>query len=386
MQLLKTMKKIILSYIFLSVSFCSIGQKTFNLTVNIDKTIDAKNLYIYCDNGKNLIYATDSIKNNSLSIEGKYYSKYVTVHLIYDANSSNAFYHEFWITDKKAIIYLENKGEGGVLDTCILVNAIDIYKSNKKLSDSLNNYIIEETNNMSALWKNSGQYKNRSTFDSLQKERIISIMKKSCEYIKKHNNNYFYFWYFIDQYYEVSKTLFQKDTLLRLTIRDSLISIFPKKFILSFEGKKILEEVEVFLRPKTNIATPLFKVNDMSGNVIDIGRYKGKYVLLDFWASWCVPCMRSMPQLKEIRKKYPSDKLSIIGINYDRDTTAFTNAVRNEQLNWSQVFDKDNVMMKLFGETALPTWILINKEGIIIFNETGSDETDKLMKLIDGLF
>lgn len=380
------MKKVIFFYIFLSVSFCSIGQKAFNLTVNIDKTIDTKKLQVYCDNGLNLIYATDSIKNNSLSIKGKYFSKYVTIHIIYNVNGSNASYHEFWITDKKAKIYLENKGEGGILDTCILVNAIDIYKENKKLFDNLKNYAIVELKNMSALWKNKDKYKDRSTFDSLQKERLISIMNKSCEYIKKHNNSYFYFWYFIDQYYELSKTLFKKDTSLRLTIRDSLISIFPQKFISSFEGKKILQEIEVFLRPKINIAAPLFKVNDISGNVIDIDRYKGKYVLLDFWASWCPPCMRSMPLVKEIRKKYPPEELLIMGINYDTDSTAFTNAVRNEQLNWSQVFDKDNVMMKLFGETALPTWILINKEGIIIFNEAGSDKLDKLIKLLDSCF
>lgn len=380
------MKKVVLSYIFLSVSFCSIGQKAFNLTVNIDKTIDTKKLQIYCDNGENLIYPTDPIKNNFLSIKGKYYSKYVTVHMIYNANSSNAFYHEFWITDKKAIIDLKNKGVGDLFDNIRLANAIDIYKENKKLSDNLKNYTIDETNNMSALWKSIDQYKNRSTFDSLQKERFISILKKSSEYIKKHSNNYFYFWYFVDQYYEVSKTVFQKDTSLRLTIRDSLISIFPKKFISSFEGNKILQEINVFLRPKINIATPLFKVYDINGNVIDISRYKRKYILLDFWASWCPPCMRSMPLLKEIRKKYPLEKLLIIGINYDRDSTAFTNAVRNEQLNWTQVYDKDNVMMKLFGETPLPTWILINKEGIIIFNESGSDKTDKLIKLLNSLF
>lgn len=379
------MKKIILAYIFLSVSFCSVGQKAFNLTVNIDKTIDARKLLIYCNNGANDIYATDSFKNNSLSIKGKYYSKYVTVHLIYDANSSNAFYHEFWITDKKAIINLKGKAGGDLFDNCRLVNAIDIYKANKKLSDNLKNYTIDELNNMSALWKNSDQYKNRSTFDSLQKERFISILKKSSVYIKKHNNNYFYFWYFIDQYYEGSKIMFAKDTSLRLTIRDSLISIFPKKFISSFEGEKILQEIEVFLRPKINIPTPLFKVNDIDGNIIDINQYKGKYVLLDFWASWCPPCMRSMPLLKEIRKKYPREKLLIIGINYDRDSTALTKAVRDEQLNWGQIFDKDNVMMKLFGETALPTWILINKEGVIIFNESGSDKPGKLINLLDSL-
>lgn len=379
------MKKTILAYIFLSISFCSIGQKTFNLTVNIDKTIDTKKLQVYCDNGLNLIFPTDSFKNNSLSIKGKYYSKYVTVHMIYDANSSNAFYHEFWITDKKAIFYLKNKRDGDLFDSCKLVNAIDIAKANKKLSDNLKSYTIDELNNMGALWENKNQYKNRSTFDSLQREIFISMLKKISVYIKKHSNNYFYFWYFKDQFYGVSKTSFAKDTSLRLTIRDSLISIFPKKFISSFEGNQILQEIEVFLRPKINIPTPLFKVNDNNGNIIDITQYKGNYVLLDFWASWCPPCMRSMPLVKEIRKKYPPEKLLVIGINYDRDSTAFTKAVRNEQLNWSQVFDKDNAMMKLFGETPLPTWILINKEGVIIFNESGTDKLGNLINLLDSL-
>lgn len=378
------MKPITLIYIFLLFSSSSVAQKTFHLTVIIDKTIDIKKLNISCDNGKNMISATDSFKNNTLNITGEFYSKYVTVHMDYDANSSNAFYHEFWISDKKAIIYLKNNGVGDLFDNSRLINTIDILKENKKLFDNLKEFTIEELNKMNVLWENSNQYENRFTFDSLQREHFMSIMEKSSDYIKKHNNNYFYFWYFIHQYYEGSKIIFAKDTSLRLTIRDSLISIFPQKFITSFEGNKILQEIEVFLRPKINIATPLFKVNDMTGNLIDIDLLKGKYVLLDFWASWCPPCMRSIPILKEIYKKYPQEKLSIIGINYDKDSTAFANAVLKEQLNWSQVFDKDNVMMKLFGESALPTWILINKEGIIIFNESGSDKLDKLIKLLDG--
>lgn len=377
------MKQIIFLFLSLVVSFCSIGQKTFHLIVNVDTTIDTKKLHIFCENGMNSIYPTDSFKNNSLSMSGKYYSKYVTVHVDYDA-SSDAFYHVFWITDKKATINLKTI-TGDSFGDRKLVNAIDINKVNKELLDNLKNYTMEELNNMSALWKNSGQYKNRATFDSIQKGIFISMIEKSSEYIKKHNNDYFYFWYFTDQYYQVSKTLFAKDTSLRLTIRDSLISIFPKKFISSFEGENILREIEVFLRPKINIPTPLFKVKDINGTVLDIKQYRGKYVLLDFWASWCPPCMRSMPLLKEIRQKYPVEKLSIIGVNYDRDSTAFTNAVRKEQLNWDQVFDKDDVMMKLFGQTPLPTWILINEEGIVTFNESGSDKMDKLIKLLEAL-
>ena len=380
------MKQIIFFYTFLLISFYTIAQKTFHLTVNMDTTIDIKKLNIYCDNGQNLIFATDSVQNNFLSIKGKYYSKYVTVHIEYDVNSSNAFYHEFWIADKKAILSLKKEGDGELAYNFKSVNAIDIYKANKKLYDNLKKYIIEESNNMSDLWKNSNQYENPSKFDSLHREVFISMLKKSSVYIKMHKDNYFYFWYFIDQYYKGAKIIFPKDTSLRLAIRDSLVSIFPKKIVSSFEGNKILQEIEVFLRPKINIASPLFKVNDISGNIIDINQFKGKYVLLDFWASWCPPCMSSMPLLKEIYKKHPKEKLTIIGINYDRDSTAFTNAVRKEQLNWSQVFDKDNGMMKLFGESALPTWILIDKEGTIIFNESGSDKLDKLIKLFDDLF
>lgn len=378
------MKKAILSYILITLSFCSIGQKSFNLTVNIDRTIDPKKLLVYCDNWEKPIYASDTFRNNSLSIEGRFYSKYVTVHVIYDVKSSNAYYRDFWISDKKATLYLRNTGDGNLFDYRKSVHTIDIQKENKKRSDSLKNYTLNELKAMNNLWKHKEQYNNRLTFDSLHRQHFISLLNKSSEYIRKHGNNYFYFWYFIEQYYKISTILFQKDTALCLTIKDSLLSIFSKDIISSFEGNQILQEMAVFLRPKTHILAPQFRVTDTEGNVIDLGRNKGKFVLLDFWASWCPPCMRTIPQLKGIRGRYSVEKLLIVGVNYDKDSTAFAKVVLTEQFSWPQIFDKENLIKKLYGETALPTWILINKEGIVVFNESGSDKIDKLENLLES--
>lgn len=378
------MKKAILSYILVTLSFCSIGQKSFNLTVNIDRTIDPKKLLIYCDNWEKPIYASDTFRNNSLSIEGRFYSKYVTVHVIYDVKSSNAYYRDFWISDKKATLYLRNTGDGNLFDYSKSVHTIDIQKENKKRSDSLKNYTLNELKAMNNLWKHKEQYNNRLTFDSLHRQHFILLLNKSSEYIRKHGNNYFYFWYFIEQYYKISTILFQKDTALCLTIKDSLLSIFSKDIISSFEGNQILQEMAVFLRPKTHIPAPQFRVTDTEGNVIDLGRNREKYVLLDFWASWCPPCMRTIPRLKEIRERFTSEKLLIVGVNYDKDSTAFAKVVLTEQFSWPQIFDKENLIKKLYGETALPTWILINKEGIVVFNESGSDKIDKLENLLES--
>lgn len=362
----------------------SYGQKTFELTVYIDSSIDPKRLQIYCENGFNTSYPVNSLDNNNSIVRGKFYSRYVTVTMAYDKDDSTRFYHQFWISDKPASIRLEKKGNKSIFEDSKLKNSIDIFKENKKLLSRLQNYTKRELNEMSAIWDSVEVYQKRNIFDSLERKCFISLLNQSSRYIRNNNDSYFYFWYFIDQFYEIARISHKKDTTLFLTIRDSLLSIFPKKYIESFETRKILNEIENDIHPKINVSSPTFKAISINGNLVDLVKYKGKYVLLDFWATWCPPCIKQLPFVKNIRSKYDSSHLQIISVSLDHDSIKLISAIREKDLNWIHILDSDNSLSNKFNVKSIPVLILINKEGLIEYNSSVDEDNEKLIELLDG--
>lgn len=116
-----------------------------------------------------------------------------------------------------------------------------------------------------------------------------------------------------------------------------------------------------------------FSLPDPSGKNIDFKDLKGKYVLIDFWASWCVPCRRSFPHMREVYKKYKSDDFEIYSVSIDEDKSAWIKAVSEEKNPWLQSLDNKNISQKGFAVTGVPSTFLIDPKGVIIAKEVGFD-------------
>jgi thiol-disulfide isomerase/thioredoxin len=84
---------------------------------------------------------------------------------------------------------------------------------------------------------------------------------------------------------------------------------------------------------------PDITLADTSGNPVSVSSYKRKWLLVDFWASWCAPCRTENPNLVAINKKYRNKNFAILGISLDRDTVAWKNAIRKDSLSWQQISD-----------------------------------------------
>jgi thiol-disulfide isomerase/thioredoxin len=143
-------------------------------------------------------------------------------------------------------------------------------------------------------------------------------------------------------------------------------------------------------------------MNDVEGNNIKLADYRGKYVLLDFWASWCVPCRKGNPHLKELYAQYKDKGFEVIGVSDDDSKPdAWKTAVAKDALPWRHVLrgmkmtrdgDKLNIdrskdISAGYNVSSLPTQILIGPDGTIIgrYGE-GADEHSALDEKLQTIF
>jgi len=116
---------------------------------------------------------------------------------------------------------------------------------------------------------------------------------------------------------------------------------------------------------------PEFKLKDLDGKAITLEAYKGKVVLLNFWATWCGPCRAEIPSLIELQTKY-KDHMQILGMNVDdEDETEVRAVVQGEGINYPVVMTSPQVRIAYGGISALPTVFLINTEGRVVQKHIG---------------
>jgi thiol-disulfide isomerase/thioredoxin len=134
-------------------------------------------------------------------------------------------------------------------------------------------------------------------------------------------------------------------------------------------------------------AAPDFTVIDPSGKPISLSSLKGKVILIDFWASWCMPCREANPELVEVYKKFQPQGFEIFSISLDNKKDPWINAIKNDQLLWpnhgSDLKGWESKIAHLYGVDHTPYTFLLDEKGIIIGKDI--DEYD-LEKKLNWLF
>jgi thiol-disulfide isomerase/thioredoxin len=124
-------------------------------------------------------------------------------------------------------------------------------------------------------------------------------------------------------------------------------------------------------RARQNYA-PDFAVTTATEQTVSLQALTGKYVVLDFWATWCPPCRESVPELKDLQKRY-RDRLVVLSISADKNEKAWRDFIAKKEMSWPQYRDANDKIINLFGVKAFPTYVLIDNKGVIRNVLTGLD-------------
>jgi peroxiredoxin len=154
----------------------------------------------------------------------------------------------------------------------------------------------------------------------------------------------------------------------------------------SYFGKKIREAYDIALLTDIGKPAPAFTQADINGKPISLESFKGQYVLVDFWASWCGPCRAENPNVVKAYREYHPKGFAILGVSLDNNKDKWLEAIKKDQLDWTHISDLkgwQNSVADMYGVKGIPMNFLLDKEGKIIGKGLrGEDLEKKLAELM----
>ncbi|MBL6950921.1 MAG: TlpA family protein disulfide reductase, partial [Bacteroidales bacterium] len=250
----------------------------------------------------------------------------------------------------------------------------DVYKEYITLSEPINN-------EMSAIYKEYRKAKEADDVAGIARAdslyEVAEAQKKELivQFAKEHNSS-------VVAPYLILRNAYQ----FELPELEEVSVVLDTNMNGSSYYDKLMDRVEILKSVQIGQPAPDFTQNDTAGNPLTLSSLQGKYLLVDFWASWCGPCRAENPNVVEAWKKYHKKGFDILGVSLDRNKEKWIEAIDKDDLTWNQVSDLQywsNDASKLYGVNSIPANVLIDPEGIIIArNLRGEDLQLKLEEIL----
>ncbi|MDY7396759.1 TlpA disulfide reductase family protein [Aureibaculum sp. 2210JD6-5] len=171
----------------------------------------------------------------------------------------------------------------------------------------------------------------------------------------------------------------------------SMLTKYPSEYSSTLGFLKLEEKIEILNNLKIGAIAPDFTIPDVNGNPVSLSSFRGKYTLIDFWASWCVPCRKENPHVVEAYNLYKDKGFEVLGVSYDfpGKREAWLEAIEHDKLPGTQVSNlmgwKDPTA-KLYNIRGIPAPFLIDPEGKIIAKYDELRGGNNLIKKLSEIF
>jgi len=152
-------------------------------------------------------------------------------------------------------------------------------------------------------------------------------------------------------------------------------------------GKELAARIAKVKKTQEGMLAPDFTQLDVNGKPVKLSDFRGKYVLLDFWASWCGPCRRENPNVVKAYNDFKAKGFEVLGVSLDKreDRDKWLQAIQKDGLSWTQVSDLkvwDNEAAKLYDVNAIPMNFLIDPDGKIIAKYLRGEALETTLKKV----
>jgi len=168
---------------------------------------------------------------------------------------------------------------------------------------------------------------------------------------------------------------------------------YAKAFVSNFQSSdpaataKMKQEIKRAEAFSKGGAAPDFTLPSPEGKDISLSDFRGKVLLIDFWASWCGPCRRENPNVVKVYEEYKDQGFEILGVSLDRKKERWLKAIEQDGLSWPQVSDLkgwQNAAAQLYGVRSIPHTVLLDREGKIIARNLRGPALEAKLKEVFG--
>ena len=215
--------------------------------------------------------------------------------------------------------------------------------------------------------------------EQLEKERE----EKLLAYIKQHGNEEASA-VLINQF-DSSEKMEKAVALLSESVKNGRMRYYYQPALKQMKARELTEAKAAKVQA-SGVEAPDFTLKDIKGNDFTLSSLRGKYVILDFWGSWCIWCIKGMPQMKDYYQKY-AGKFEIVGVDCNDTEAKWKAAVEKHQLPWKHVYNKRgdaNDVCEKYAIQGFPTKIILSPEGKIVKTIVGEDPA--FYSFLDELF